>query len=206
MGIPTIIDIIGAMIMGGILILSLIHVQNNAVGGFYYYDNDSILQQNFVSIDSEIEYNFRKIGYCANPDNFPDPTKAMIAADSSDITFLYDINLNGTMDTVKYMLGPTSDLPYSQNPNDRILYKYVNGALTSSSGVGILTQFSLVYFNISNQQLSFPITNPSQVATIQITMTTQSPNKFRLNDKDTAVYPTAYWKQVRLASQNLSNR
>ena len=71
MGTTTIIDIIGAMIIGGILILTLLRVTLTASGSMYYYDADQILQQSFVTTDSALESDIRKIGYCSIPDSFP---------------------------------------------------------------------------------------------------------------------------------------
>ena len=68
----------------------------------------------------------------------PHPERdAILYADTSKIIFLTDLmeppyddpHGDGNLDKIEYYLGATSELPGTPNPNDRILYRVVNGGL-----------------------------------------------------------------------------
>jgi type II secretory pathway component PulJ len=200
MGFTTIIDILGAMFIGGILLLTLFRIQDNTISNFFYYNQDLVLQSNLLDIIEAVEGDLRRIGYCSNPDNFPDPTKAVLAADSTSIRFLSDADLDGDMDTIYLTYGSVSELSSTNNPRDRILYRYVNGSATSTSGIGVITEFKLRYFGALGNQLTYPITALASIVTMQVSILVENPDAYDQN------YSTAYWRQVRLASRNLTAR
>ena len=108
MGTQVFIDLLGSAIIGGIIILTMNQMQGRAVEQSDLYSLTRVAQSNLVSIAKIVEYDFRKMGY-----GVTDPTKSILQADTSSITFLGDYNRNGIMDTIKYWLGPTSE--FTQN-------------------------------------------------------------------------------------------
>ena len=86
MGFSTLIDIFGSTIIGSILFLILLRLNDASVENTYMNGGELIVQQNLVEAVQLIEYDFRKIGYCADWTKIPDPSKAIISADSSSIT------------------------------------------------------------------------------------------------------------------------
>ena len=200
MGFTTLLDILGATIIGGILLITLFRIQDNTIENFFYYNSDLILQSNLLDVIEVVEADLRRIGYCAIPENFPDPTKAIISADSVSIRFLSDTNLDGIMDTVYYVCGPTSQLASTSNPNDKLLYRYINGSSASVYGVGAVTQFQLRYFGALGNELTIPISDLGAIVTMQVSIMVESPDAYAQN------YSNAYWRQVRLASRNLTAR
>ncbi|HPI37386.1 MAG TPA: hypothetical protein PK397_05520 [Ignavibacteriaceae bacterium] len=200
MGYTTLLDILGASIVGGILLLTLFRIQDNTIQNFFFYNSDLILQTNLLDIIEVVESDLRRIGYCAVPENFPDPTQAIIAADSVSIRFLSDTNLNGVMDTVYYVCGTIAQLAATSNLYDKLLYRYINGSSASTYGVGAVTQFQLKYFGALGNELTIPITDLGAIVTMQVSIMVESPDAYDQN------YSNAYWRQVRLASRNLTSR
>ena len=144
----------------------------------------------------------------------PDPTKAIIYADSTSIKFYTDLSTSanpygdGVLDIVYYYVGPTSELSSTPNPNDRILYRVVNNAPPKGANLGV-TQFNLMYFSAFGDTLKFPITSPGQIWAMQITIQVQNSaaETLRYNTaKFDTQYSQAFWRQVRLVSQNLKSR
>lgn len=199
MGFTTILDVIGSMIIGGFLMLILYRTNSAAVENTYNNGSDLTVQENLAAIVEVLENDFRKIGYCSDWTKIPDPTKAIIYADSTSIKFLTDINNTGNVDTLYYYLGPTSDLAGTPNPNDRCLYRIVDGVKTSSANLGI-TEFSLLYFGALGDTLSLPITVPGEIASMQITIRVENSEAYNYQ------YVDAFWRQIRLAARNLRNR
>jgi len=108
MGYTTILDIIGSVIMGGVLMITLLNTQTNAVQNTYNYGGDVNVQQGLALLVNTIDSDFRKIGYSSIQTIVLNPTQVIILADTSKIKFLSDINNNGTIDTVYYYLTTTS--------------------------------------------------------------------------------------------------
>lgn len=199
MGFSTLLDILGSTIAGGMLLMILFRLNDAAVQNSYNYTADLIVQQNLVEVITLLEYDFKKIGYCKDWTKIPDPSRAIIHADSTDIKFLTDVDNDGNVDTMRYYVGQPSGLADTPNPRDRMLYRVVNNSTPASANLGV-TQFNLRYFDALQQQLSLPITNLSQIQTIQLNITVESSYSYA-ND-----YSKVFWRQIRLSAKNLRNR
>ena len=199
MGFSTLIDIFGSTIIGSILFLILLRLNDASVENTYMNGGELIVQQNLVEAVQLIEYDFRKIGYCADWTKIPDPSKAIISADSSSIDFLTDVDSDGNVDTMHYYLGDASELTETPNPDDKLLYRVINDATPRGSNLGI-TQFKMVYFNAVGDTIDFPISVPGEIYTMQINVTVASTTGY--NNE----FTSAFWRQIRLAARNLKNR
>jgi hypothetical protein len=200
LGISVILDIVGSVIIGGILLLTLFRMNSNATQNTFNFSGELIVQENLVTTIEVMEYDFRKIAYCANPFNLPNPTRAILYADSSRIVFQTDVwPHDGIVDTMEYYLGPASELAGTPNPDDKLLYRIVNG-VPSAVNLGV-TFFKIKYFGALNEELSIPRTTvPTGVFSMQIDIGVE--NTAAYNEE----YRFAFWRQVRLASRNLNNR
>lgn len=199
MGFSTLIDIIGSILIGGVLMIILWRLNNATTQNTYNYSGELALQQNLATTAEIIEYDFRKIGYCADWNKIPDPSKAIILADSDKIKFLTDVQSDGVVDTMYYYLGPTSELPQTENPRDRILYRVVDNETPKGANLGI-TEFKMIYFNALGDTLSFPITQPGLISSMEINVKVE--NTAAYDQK----YSSAFWRQIRLVARNLKNR
>lgn len=199
MGFSTLIDILGSSIVGGMLLLILWRLNDAATQNTVNYGGEVIVQQNLVETVAILEYDFRKIGYCKDWTKIPDPSKAILLADSTSIKFLTDFDNNGLLDSLSYFLGSESALTSTPNPRDRMLYRVENANTPGGSNLGV-TKFRLTYFDVLGNILNFPITNPNLIATMQIDLKVESP--YAYNNE----YPTVFWRQIRMTSRNLRNR
>jgi hypothetical protein len=213
MGFASLIDLLGSMIVGGLLFIILLRLNETATQNTFNYNGELQVQQNLVSVVQTIEYDFRKIGYCADPDKI-NPTQAILFADTSSITFQTDFptsssNLgDGNVDILQYYLGPTSELANTPNRYDRKLYRVENGSNPKSSNLGI-TEFRIFYFNTVGDTLSCPVANPGEIQTMQINLKVENTAAYHNIYADTAhqyQYTSAFWRQIRLAARNLKNR
>jgi len=199
MGFSTIMDILGSMIIGGILMMITWRLSDAATEKTYNNSGELSLQQNLATVAQILETDFRKIGYCSDWNNFPDPSKAVVFADASSIRYLTDIDSDTDMDSIHYYLGPTSELSSTPNPRDRLLYRVVNNEPPLSSNMGV-TQFKLVYFDALGDTIAPPITTPGLITSIEINITVESVAAY--DEK----YSSAFWRQIRLVARNLRNR
>ena len=199
MGYTALLDILGSIVIGGLLLLTIVRINANQTENSFVYGSDRIVQRNLVEVAMNVETELRKIGYCDDPLKIPSSQSVILQADSSAITYLTDLDRNGNVDTIRYYVGPTSELNYTPNPKDRILYRKYNKNNASPIGYGV-TEFSFLYFDALNDTLSFPISNPILIKSLQVS--------FKLEDGAAYnnQYSSAYWRLLRLASRNLSNR
>ena len=199
MGFTTILDILGSVIIGGIMMSIAFRLSDSITEKTYNHNGELTIQQNLATAAQIIEYDFRKIGYCKNWNLLPDPTKAVLYADTSEIRFYSDIDNDGDVDSMHYYLGPASELTASTNPRDRLLYRVVNAEPHKSANLGI-TQFHLVYFDALGDTLTPPIGLNGGIVSIEINLTVESTESYDQK------YSKAFWRQIRMVSRNLKNR
>jgi hypothetical protein len=204
MGFSDVLDLAGSILIGGLIMLILFRMNSTAVENVYNNGGELSLQQNLAVTAKVLENDFRKIGYCAEWQKIPDPSKSILLADSTRIKFLTDIDKDGTgpdgeVDTLYYYLGPTSELAETPNPRDRFLYRVINNESPKGINLGV-TQFKLVYFDALGDTINFPIAVPSEIYTLEINLTVE--NTAGYNEQ----YSSAFWRQIRLTARNLRNR
>jgi len=200
MGYSTILDIIGAMVIGGILMLSLFTVNDNTMQNYFYYNSDFLLQRNLVDIILIVEGDLRKIGYCDDPNNLVPPNHTILSATAHSISFVTDLHKAGKLDTVEYKVGSPDDLRDTPNPRDFPLYRIINNASAERFVTGVVTEFNLVYFNSLGDTIPLPISAPGEIQTMELSIMVENSSAIKEN------YSNAYWRQVRLASKNLKSR
>jgi len=199
MGTNVILDILGSIVIFGILMLTLFRISESASANTYKGSGDLVTQQNLSSIIQVLEYDLRKIGYCADWLKIPAPNLSILHVDSTELKFLTDLDEDGDMDSLFYYLGPTSELTNTPNPRDRFLYRVANNEAPVGVNLGVI-QFNLTYYNSLGNKLDFPISVPGEVHSMEIEIAVEDVDAY---DQE---YSTAYWRQIRLAARNLRNR
>ncbi len=200
MGFNTVLDIVGSIMVGGLILLILFRLNTTATSNLYNTNSEANVQMSMISVAEVLENDFRKIGYCKDWTKIPDPTKAILLADTSSIKFLTDLSNDGNVDTLYYYIGPTSELANTPNPRDRLLYRVVNSSTPKSSNVGI-TRFRLSYFDsFGNEITKMPVSPTGKIQKIQIDLQIEN------TEAIDSVYTVSYWRQIKLSARNLQNR
>ena len=214
MGAQVIIDIVGSFILFGWLLLTTIRMGVANSENMQTYGGELLVQENLVEVTKLLEYDFRKIGFCMEPNRIPDPTRAIVLADSTRLKFLTDVDLTGSgpdgnVDSIYYFLGPISELSTTMNPRDRLLYRVVNGETPKGSNLGV-TSFRFRYFDSMGNEIGLPITGNDlqRIQTIQISLIVENVVAGELVETApiNTQYSSAFWQQMRLSSRNYRNR
>lgn len=195
MGYSVIFDIITATIIGGIILMNLLNLNENVYQTEVTSMMDVNLQVEVINTATIIESDFNKIGYCANPANINDLPKVTLA-DSSEIKIVYDVDKNGFYDTVYYYLGDDSLLNGTPNPRDRMLFRSVNGA-TPFMVSNRITDFNLQYLDALYNILPTPVASPGLATYIKIAIKVEDPFAYA-NE-----YNEAYWRRLTVTAKNL---
>ena len=205
MGTSSILDIIGSFVIAGFLFLMTMRMNEAAQETSSAYHIQLNLQTNLTTLVSILEFDLRKIGYCRDFSKIPDPTKSLLLADSTRIKFLCDYNNDGVLDSIYYYLGSPSELTDTPNPRDCYLYKQTNSGTPEKWNFGV-TRFSFQYYDALADTLTFPITDPSLVQTMEISVQVEAADPYEQKYvNDPFAYET-FWRQIRLVSRNLQNR
>jgi len=195
MGFSTIIDILSATIIGGIILLNLLKLNENVYQAEVTTMLDVNLQVEVVNVANVIESDFNKIGYCADPENINDLSKVTVA-DTSLIKIVYDIDKDGDYDTVYYYVSSTDLLNGTPNPRDRILYRQVNSEIPFMVSNRIV-DFNLKYFDSIYDTLTAPLASPGLATYIKIAFRVEDPYAY---DQQ---YNEAYWRRLTVTAKNL---
>ena len=179
------IELAGSFIIGGMLLLSILSLNADIMQTATINNLGTNAQQNVTNIVSILEYDFRKIGY-----RVPSGIDAITDMTDSTIDFLADVDNDGNVDSVSFYLGPTSEPSGTENPNDRYLYRRVNGTAYDVA-LGI-TSWTLTYYDISGSVTIFE----ANVRSIRISFTVETIIPF-----DTT-YGSARW-EGRFTPKNL---
>lgn len=206
MGFSTLLDILGSTLIGGMLFMILLRINDAAVENTYINGGEYIIQSNLVEIVQLLEHDFRKIGYCKTWNKIPDPTKAILSADTSSITFLTDVDNNGFVDTLHYYLGSDTTLSITSNPNDRLLFRVVNNEPEIGANLGV-TRFKLTYYDSLGDTIYAPVAQPGEIHNMQIDIKVENTETFTSSaEAGEEIFTSAFWRQVRLVARNLRNR
>lgn len=197
------IDYVFSVILGGMLMINVLTVNDIAAETYSVYEGDMSVQEILVTTVQVLEGEFRNMGF-----GVPESERTVLAADSSSITFLIDLDRDGSgLDTVRYFSGDTTELGYTDNEHDRFIYRTVNG--TGGLKVGVVTMFRLRYLAMSGAQLSTPVApaDLSEIHEVEITLEVQNPYAIHAQNtsgvgSSNSLHSSSYWQQTRLASQN----
>lgn len=150
------LDVIGSFAIGAVVILIIIRFNESMITA----SNESLIynlaQFNVTETSQIIEYDFYKIGFRVFDDN------KFGIADTTEIEYYSDYNNNGYIDTIRYYLSDTTALSGTVNPNDKLLYRSVNGA--NPDIMGSVTLFKLAYLDSTGNAIT-PVsilTNPEE--------------------------------------------
>jgi hypothetical protein len=208
MGSSTMLDFISSIIIGGFLMFMVMRLDAQAREASSVDNMNLMVQENMTSIVQMLQTDLERIGYCRNPDDprISNPSDALRYAGPTRVVFYTDTQYNGNLDSVYYWLGPTSELADTPNPRDCFLYRRVNTDTPIKMNLGV-TQFSFIYFDaLGNRLVGNPIAVPQTVASLELTVSCESPQYYKQEfNPDTAAF-YMMWRQLRLSAMNLRNR
>lgn len=202
MGFSTLLDILGSVIIGGLLLVILLRINNLAVQKSFTFTGDQILQKNLTEVVKLIEYDFRQMGYQSNWSNVHVMDPLINSADNTSISF----DVDGS--TYMYYVGDTTELSGTPNPHDILLYRKYGAAPPMASNMGI-TKFHLSYFDVWDNKLATPVADTKDISTIQIDVVVEDVYGYRCEDKDGNMkvqYGKAAWRQIRMSTRNQNGR
>lgn len=146
------LDIVGSVVLFGILVVTIGRVQTNLNTAMYANSFTQITQRNAVEFARQLESDITKIGFHVDSEKIKE-------ADSTSIKFMSDYLNDGTIDEIEYWIGDTSDAHATPNPLDFPIYrKDADGQIEQLWGT---TYFNLRYYNMAYAKMPTPVPSDS---------------------------------------------
>lgn len=133
-----ILDLLGASVIGAIVILVILNLNIYSSNVKVNSDSELRLQQNAKTLADIMSYDIRKIG-------FRKIGTALITAQPKKLSFYSDIDSNGVVDVVTYLLSDSLRCLNTSNPRDKILLRVVNNDTSKGPSLG-LVDLNFSYF------------------------------------------------------------
>ncbi len=150
----SMIDMVGAAILFGVLILAVGRVQGNL--------NQTMAQNTFnLNTQSEAVYVARLIEYEISKAGYGVTGSKISVADDHSITFLGAMTYGGAVDSVAYYTGAADTT--TMNPNDFRFVRYAKSSGAVSQRL-VMTQFDISYFDSLNTKMTTPVTGTDLMA------------------------------------------
>ena len=184
----TILDLLGATIIGGIVFMLIMNLNIYSGNAKYSSDIDLQLQGNAKTLAEIIDSDLRKVGYRHS-------SGAITVADSNRFSFYSDIDTNGVADNVTLCTSDPAAVPSTPNPNDRILYRIIDNDTSKGPSLG-LTKLRFTYMKLNGTQTTIL----DSIKYIKAEIWMESPVK--VSFQDSLVYQTSYW-EVTVNPRNL---
>lgn len=204
----SLLDVLYSIFLGITILLIIFNANEIVQEGWFTYNAETMVQQMLISTATIVEGEFRNMGFGVEKEQ-PTSSGIILYADSTRIRFASDLNRDSTINEIEYRLGETSDVSY-KNEKIRPLYRSVDDG--NEYIIGMVTEFTLSYYNREGEELFVPLVNPGNIHLIEIEMEVQhpyalyrDPHKMAPEDPD-AFYATSRWRQTRLSSKNFQTR
>ena len=139
----AILDLLGASVIGAMVTLVILNLNIYSSNIKFSSDSELRLQQNAKTLADIISFDLRKIG-------FKKEGTAIINAQPRKISFYTDIDTNGVIDVVTYLLSDSLAVLNTTNPRDKILCRVVNNDSSYGPSLG-LVDLTFEYLNIDGK-------------------------------------------------------
>lgn len=187
-------DYIMSAIIFGVLAIIVARIQINISSTLYDNTFNLQVQGNAVALALQIEKDFVKMGFKVSPNS----GNQITLADSTRITFNADWRNDGSIVSVSYRTGDSTEATSTLNVHDFPLYR---NSLKQNWG---LTQFKIAYYDSSLNKLSTPVSaaNRLKIKAVQVWFTIQSAEPV-ISNVDTT-WPAVTWQKM-MYPRNMNN-
>jgi len=142
----TYLDLVLSFIVGSMLIVMIMTFNNDLV------DNNNInnmylsVQENGMIFQDILRNDLKRCGLFV-----PDSMTTFTIADTNQVRFWADIDLDGSPNEVFYYVGDVSSAGFTENPNDIMLYRQIDSNPVETYSIGMLNLNFNYYDEDGNQ-------------------------------------------------------
>ena len=151
------IDMVGAAILFGVLILTVARIQGNLNSTMYQNTFNVSTQAQAVALARVIEYEVQKAGYGVTG-------LKITVAESQKIAFRGAMSFEGVVDSISYYTGEADTS--TTNPDDFRFVRYARSSGPLSQRLG-MTQFQIMYYDTGHTQMTAPVIGAAALRAIR---------------------------------------
>jgi len=166
-----------SFMIGGILLISILRLDASVHSRSDASTLDMMAKTNTETIADVISYDLRNTGFRVGGNAFA-------GLSSTSMTLFGDLDFDGNTDQVTWVYQSGQSDSSTVNPDDKYLYRIVNGDTLDFSMV--VTNFNLSFFNSAGNTTA----NPSQVTGVHVQVACQSAEPSEDH------YPEACWEKT----------
>ncbi len=159
------LTIASSFIVGALVILQLAGMHVFLADQLQHANSERTALEVGAALAEVLEHDLRRMGL-----DMEDPRGAIVAADSTSISFWGNLDDDALLENVTYSLGATSTAAETSNPNDRVLFRVVDSEPATDPALGVV-DFHLTYFDYTGTETN----DWGSVRSIRYTITVESP-------------------------------
>jgi len=159
----SMLALIASTVIGMLTYVSFLRFNSDATRDLYLQTLDNATYEKLDNTVRIIDYDFSRIGLSVN-----DPSQSIFQmATATEARFVMDSNGDGALENYRYYLSDAATAAITPHPNDRILFRTVNGGTPESIAAGIIS-LTIRYFDSSGAETA--VLNAIRTLTIDIDM------------------------------------
>lgn len=184
----SMLDMVGAAILFGVLILAVGRVQMNLNQTMAQNTFNLSTQSEAISVARLIEYEVSKAGYGVTGSK-------ICVADSQSVVFKGAMTYGGTVDSIAYYMGAPDTT--TMNPNDFRFVRYAKSSGALSQRL-VMTQFAISYYDSTHTKMATPVAgiNLSAIRGINIRFRVESAEPVTDVARDLPNYSAVSWEKL----------
>lgn len=209
----TVLDILGSIVIGSILVLISIRAMDNALRRFVNHNADAIVQSSLIGTTEIIQNDLWKMGYMV-PEEEQD--SIIIIAQMDHLKYLTFLDNNDTLaDTIEYEITAFDTIDFIDTSLtffgiERTIINTQSG--TNAGQIGTITNNDVFqFFN----QIGGSVVLNQEIKMVEVTLIATNPQIYLSEEVLLAQGPVermvelrkllkeAYWRQTRVISKNL---
>ncbi|MBD3288971.1 hypothetical protein GF337_09225 [candidate division KSB1 bacterium] len=215
----SLLDIIGASIIGGMLLLLVLTVTDYGTREFFNYNADAIVQANLAHMAHLAEYDLRKMGFGINEGQ---QSTILQIANSDHLKFLSQLNfdVDTVPDTIEYEIVQDEIIDYGDTT--LTMYKVLRSVTIVQHSIESMNIGKIGNQNVFRylNQVGEPVEITQETKMVELTLVTFEPRIIlspefvttKLDSIDRAdlrkqelrrLLRPSFWRQTRLVSKNL---
>ncbi len=141
----TMLDILGSTVIGLYFIYMILTFNIKMNNSLNIAVENNITVWDTIELGKLSDYDFNKIGYRT------DSVFVFAKATDTELIFSADLDNDGVVETVHYVLGSESDALYTDNEDDKPLYRIINSTDTTTS---LVKSFKFTYNDASGAEIT----------------------------------------------------
>lgn len=201
----SLIDIVGSAAIGLYFVYMIMSFNIKMNDAINISAQNNMALWDSITLGQISDYDFNKIGFRT------DSVFVFSKAETTEIEFYGDLNNDGVVDTVQYILldsaylakhdynfnGRGNPASGTENPNDIPLYRIVNGTVNSKDNtISLVTDFQITYNDFQGEEITTSLSTHTQRKSIKgITVNYTVASAFPVITEIDTVYQVVDWEK-----------